>query len=75
MMKITYDPSVDALYIRLIDERIECEVIRLNDQIAVDIGPGERIAGIEILDASELMPDLKETGLFLENLTVASEKS
>jgi len=75
MMKITYDPSVDALYIRLIDERIECEVIRLNDQIAVDIGPGERIAGIEILDAGELMPDLKETGLFLENLTVASEKS
>lgn len=75
MMKITYDPSVDALYIRLIDERIECEVIRLNDQIAVDIGAGERIAGIEILDASELMPDLKETGLFLENLTVASEKS
>jgi len=75
MMKITYDPSVDALYIRLIDERIECEVIRLNDQIAVDIGPGERIAGIEILDVGELMPDLKETGLFLENLTVASEKS
>ena len=75
MMKITYDPSVDALYIRLIDERIECEVIRLNDQIAVDIGPGERIAGIEIPDAGELMPDLKETGLFLENLTVASEKS
>ena len=74
-MKITYDPSVDAVYIRLIDERVECEVIRLNDQVAVDIGPGERVAGIEILDASELMPDLRDKGLFLENLTVASEKS
>lgn len=74
-MKITYDPSVDALYIRLVDERVECEVIRLNDQVAVDIGPSERVVGIEILDASELMPDLREKGLFLENLTVASEKS
>ena len=74
-MKITYDPSVDALCIRLIDEHVECEVIRLNDQVAVDIGPGERVAGIEILDASELMPDLRDKGLFLENLIVASEKS
>jgi len=74
-MKITYEPSIDALYIRFIEERVECEVIRLNDQVAVDIGPGERIVGIEVLDASELMPDLKEKGLSLENLAVASEKS
>lgn len=74
-MKITYDSSVDALYIRFIDEVVECKVIRLNDQVAVDIGPGERIVGIEMLDVSELMPDLREKGLSLENLAVASEKS
>jgi len=39
-MKIIYDPSVDALTIRFVEERVECEVIRLNDQVAVDIGPG-----------------------------------
>ena len=32
-MKISYDPSVDALYIRLVDDRVECEVIRLNDSM------------------------------------------
>ena len=70
-MRIIYDPSVDALTIRLIEEQVECEVIRLNDQVAVDIGPGECIVAIEILDASELIPDIKERGISLENLAVA----
>ena len=72
-MRIHYDPSVDALTIRLIEQEIECKVIRLNDQVAVDIGPGERLVSIEILDASELVPDLKEKGILLENLTVAKK--
>ncbi len=71
-MKVVYDPTVDALSIRLVEERVECEVIRLNDQVAVDIGPGERIVAIEILDASELVPGLKEEGVFLENLKVTA---
>jgi len=71
-MRIIYDPNIDALSIRFVKERLECETIRLNDQIAVDIGPGERIVSIEVLDASELIPDLKKEGVFLENLAVAS---
>jgi len=71
-MKITYDPTVDALSIRFVEERMECEVIRLNDQVAVDIGPGERIVAIEVLDASELVPDLTKRGIVLENLPAAS---
>jgi len=71
-LRITYDPTVDALYMRLVEQRVECEVIRLNDQVAVDIGPGERIVGIEILDASELIPDLTEKGISAENLAIAS---
>jgi uncharacterized protein YuzE len=53
---------------------VECEVIRLNDQVAVDIGPGERIVAIEVPDASELLPGLKERGIYLENLPVFSER-
>lgn len=71
-MKIIYDPTVDALTIRLVEERLECEVIRLNDQVAVDIGPSERIVAIEILDASELIPGLKERGVSLENIPVTT---
>ena len=71
-MRLIYDPTVDALTIRLVEEKVECEVIRLNDQVAVDIGPGERIVAIEVLDANEVIPGLKEKGISLENLAVAS---
>lgn len=69
---MTYDSAVDPLTIRLVEERVECEVLRLNDQVAVDIGPGERIVAIEILDASDLIPGLKEPGVLLENLRIAA---
>jgi uncharacterized protein YuzE len=55
----------------LVDERVECETIRLTDQVAVDIGPGERIVSIEVLDASKLLPGLKERKVQLENLAAA----
>jgi uncharacterized protein YuzE len=71
-MRIVYDPSVDALSIRFIEERVECQTIRLNDQVAVDVGPGERIVAIEVLDASELIPGLKERGVALENILISS---
>ena len=71
-MKIVYDSTVDALTIRFVEERMECEVIRLNDQVAVDIGPGERIVALELLDASELIPGLKEKGVSIENLVASS---
>jgi uncharacterized protein YuzE len=67
-MKISYDPTVDALYIRLVDERTECEVIRLNDSVSINIGPKEQIIGIEILDASEVLPGIKDQKVELENL-------
>lgn len=67
-MRISYDPSVDALYIRLIEEPAECEIIRLNDRVAINIGPEERVVGIEILDASEILPELAERKVHLENL-------
>ncbi len=70
-MKISYDPQVDALYIRLIDEPQECEVIRINDQVAINIGTGEQVVGIEVLDASEILTGLKEGKVQLENLVAA----
>lgn len=72
-MKIIYDPTVDALTIRFVEERVECEAIRLNDRVAVDFGRGERIVAIEVLDAIELVPGIKEKGVLLENLATASK--
>jgi uncharacterized protein YuzE len=49
-MKISYDPEIDALYIRLIEGKHECRTVRLNEEIALNIGPDEKLVGIEILD-------------------------
>jgi uncharacterized protein YuzE len=70
-MKISYDPTVDALYIRFVEGNVECQVIRVNDQVAVNIGPGEQVVGIEVLDASDPLDGLREGKVHLENLTAA----
>jgi uncharacterized protein YuzE len=70
-MQIKYDVSVDALYIRFMEEPVECEVVRLNDRVAVNIGPEGQIVGIEILDASEGITGLTERRVHLENLVAA----
>ncbi len=51
-MKIYYDDKTDVLYIRF-DERIQ-DVInkRVSEEIVLDIGEGNKIIGMEIIDAS-----------------------
>lgn len=71
-MKISYDAEVDALDIRLIEKKMECEVIHLSDQVSIDIGPGGKLVAIEILDASELIDGLKEKGIEVDNLLLKS---
>lgn len=54
-MRISYDPEIDALYIRLIEGPCECWTVRLNEEVALNIGPDEALVGIEILDAKETL--------------------
>jgi uncharacterized protein YuzE len=68
-MKVTYDPEVDALYIRLSEEPAEVTTQRLSEEVAINYAPDGRIVGIEILDASEYVFRLKaERKIALENL-------
>jgi uncharacterized protein YuzE len=70
-MKISYDPEVDAVYIRLVEGEFECRTLRLNDEIALNIGPGELLVGIEILDAKRVLGKGQLPQIALENLTLA----
>ena len=71
-MKIKYDPEVDAAYISFKEDIIQVTTIRITEDIAIDFGPHEEIAGIEILDASEHLNILKESPkVELENLIPA----
>jgi uncharacterized protein YuzE len=67
-MKISYDEEIDALYIRLVEGDQECRTLRLNDEIALNIGKEEVLVGIEILDASSVLGKGKNLELALENV-------
>ncbi|MCL0075197.1 DUF2283 domain-containing protein [Thermodesulfovibrionales bacterium] len=51
-MNILYNDRTDLLYIRLDDRKQDVVNRRVSEDIVLDIGEGDRIIGIEILDAS-----------------------
>ncbi len=50
-MRITYDPEVDALYIRFLETTVTTE--HIGEGLAADYDAEGHLAGIEILDASK----------------------
>jgi uncharacterized protein YuzE len=71
-MRISYDPEIDALYIRLLEGKHECRSLRLSDEIALNIGEGEKLVGIEILDAKSVLGPGKIPAITLEGLKSAT---
>jgi uncharacterized protein YuzE len=67
-MRISCDPECDALYIRLLEGKRECRTVRLNDEIAMNIGKGEVLVGIEILDAKDVLGAGRVPDVILEGL-------
>jgi uncharacterized protein YuzE len=53
IMNIIYNPDTDLLYIRIDDKEQAVINQRVSDEIVLDIGDGNKIIGIEILDASK----------------------
>jgi uncharacterized protein YuzE len=53
-MKVFYDNEVDAVYIKLGNQKPE-GVIEMSEGINLDTTPQDKIVGIEILDASKKM--------------------
>ena len=54
-MKIRYDTEADAMYIEIHPlEPGTAECRELSDEIVADYGPDGKLAGIEILDASQV---------------------
>lgn len=51
-MKVTYDNEVDALYIKITDEKPE-GVIEVKEGINIDVTEDGKIVGLELLDASK----------------------
>lgn len=59
-MKISYDSKVDALYIEfhhLADGMARAEP--MSDELIANYAPDGKLAGLEILDASKVLGDVK----------------
>ena len=54
-MNILYNDKTDLLYLRFDDRNQDVINKRVSDDIVLDIGDGDKIVGIEILDASKLL--------------------
>ena len=52
-MNISYNDKTDLLYIRLDDRKQNVINKRVSENIVLDIGEGDRIIGIEIINASK----------------------
>lgn len=52
-MQILYNDKTDLLYIRLDERKQQVINRRVSEDVVLDIGKGDRIIGIEILDASK----------------------
>ena len=51
-MEITYNDKTDVLYIRMDQDKQPLINKRVNENMVLDMGKGDKIVGIEILDAS-----------------------
>lgn len=67
-MRISYDKEVDALYIRLLEGEHQCRTLRLTDEISLNLGDGEILVGIEVLDAKRVLGQGALPKVVLENL-------
>lgn len=73
-MKISYDPDVDALYIRLTNEPAEVTTQRLTEDVAINYAPDGRVIGIEVLDAStSIFRHGEQPTVTVQNLTAVGQ--
>ncbi|OGE05346.1 hypothetical protein A3I53_03495 [Candidatus Curtissbacteria bacterium RIFCSPLOWO2_02_FULL_40_13b] len=57
-MKISYDPKVDAMYIRFRNGRYD-HTKKITDEILVDVTKKGEVLGLEILDAKKQFGQIK----------------
>ena len=76
-MKLSYDPLVNAAYLRFHEKRGEVTTLRLSDSVNVDLAADGTIYGIELLNANEQLNEddgrlIIETGLRRQEVSLAA---
>lgn len=60
MVHITYDEQVDALYMKLLKNRVYRTVEAEENRIIIDLDEDDNVVGIEIVDMSHMLPKVGE---------------
>ena len=74
-MKITYDRTADAVYIRLRPHPGESHLVRVSEDLAVDLDGEDRPLGIEILGASVFFDTPGSPEVRLEHLRASDSEN
>ena len=72
-MRLSYDPQVDAAYIRLEERPFEVTAHQLSEDVAINYAADGRVVGIEILSASKHLGDAKNPQVTLENIRAVNQ--
>ena len=56
-MKLTYDPKHNVAYIRLHEKVGQVTIIKISDEINVDLASDGTVYGIELLNANEQLTE------------------
>ena len=59
-MRLTYDPDINAAYIRLRERQGDVETIQITGDFLVDIDATGAVCGIELLNANEQLKGADE---------------
>jgi len=71
-MRIQYDPEVDAAYLRFLEGKFQCTTVRISEDVAINLAPGGKVVGIEVLDASQNLQIIPSSPkIELDNLSAA----
>jgi len=73
-MRFTYDPRYNIAYIRFHKKSSEVENIRISDELIIDIAPGGKIYGIELLNANEQLQSEDMGKLLVINEATGEQK-
>jgi uncharacterized protein YuzE len=74
-MELRYDPQVDALYLRISEEKV-MDTREIEEGVMIDYDAAGAVVGVEILDASEHLQVLskEKAGAFLDGTKVPEPK-
>ncbi len=67
-MKITYDKSVDAMYIKLNEKLVYKSSKKISDDVLIDYSKNGKVIGVEVLTASKntILPLSKPSSVPIE---------